>query len=195
MSPTVPDLPHLEEAALAVFDRYVAGAEFYLEYGCGGSTVHATRIGAKKVVSVDSSLEWISAVKAKIHGQCDVTLVHCEIGAVEEWGRPKDKRSIATYHTYMSTPWDIALNYESGPTVILIDGRFRVSCFLYSLLCSKLGTVILFDDYAERKNYHVVEKFCAVREYHGRLAVFEVTKEFSLPLITSTISMYSIVPD
>lgn len=49
----------------------------------------------------------------------------------------------------------------------MIDGRFRVACFLYSLLCAETGTVILFDDYSLRFRYHLVEDFCPKVESHG----------------------------
>ena len=60
------------------------------------------------------------------------------------------------------------------PDVVLIDGRFRVACFLTSLLKSKVGAVIIFDDYSDRNHYHVVEEFVEVSHLEQRQAIFVV---------------------
>jgi hypothetical protein len=36
------------------------------------------------------------------------------------------------------------------PDLVLIDGRFRLACFLHPLLAAAPGTPILFDDYTNR---------------------------------------------
>ena len=63
--------------------------------------------------------------------------------------------------------------------VILIDGRFRVACFLYCLLKSKEGSFIFFDDYINRSYYHVVEDIIPAFDLCGRQAVFQVPKKFN----------------
>lgn len=47
--------------------------------------------------------------------------------------------------------------------MVLVVGRFRVACFVYSLLCAQTRTIILFDDYANREHYHAVEEFSRPR--------------------------------
>ena len=59
-----------------------------------------------------------------------------------------------------------------SPDVVLIDGRFRVACFLYALIHTKPGTVIIFDDYADRPEYHVVEEVISPVEVDQRQAKF-----------------------
>lgn len=50
--------PHLGKSGLFVFEDYVSKANGYLEYGSGGSTLTAQRLGAKHIISVDSSKAW-----------------------------------------------------------------------------------------------------------------------------------------
>jgi len=191
----VPDIPHLEQEALALFDRYVSNVGCYLEYGAGGSTVRAAQLGAQHVVSVDSSREWVKAVRASVGDRSQIYLLHCDIGIVGAWGRPTDQQGLRGYHAYMSLPWSSARRKTLTPNMVLIDGRFRVACFLYSLICAQPGTIILFDDYVNRERYHVVEEFCRPTSLHGRMALFTVDKGFALEDIVARIAEYSIISE
>jgi hypothetical protein len=188
----VPTIPHLESEGLAVFDRYVSGTSCYMEYGAGGSTLRAEQLHAAHIISVDSSHEWVLAVGSAMGFPPCLDLIHCDIGEVGAWGRPRNMRGLYNYHFYMSKPWEVARNKSLTPAVIMIDGRFRVSCFLYSLLCAKPGTIILFDDYAKRNHYHVVEAFCVPHQVCGRMAIFQVGIGYALPEIVARIAEYSI---
>lgn len=56
---------------------------------------------------------------------------------------------------------------------MLIDGRYRVACFLATCIYAKKETIVLFDDYEQRKQYHTVEKlFEKVDVIDDRMAVF-----------------------
>lgn len=190
----VPEFPHLESEGLAAFERHALAASCYLEYGAGGSTLHAVRMGVPHVVSVDSSKEWVNAIQRELPGAIHVNLLYCDIGQVGAWGRPTDDEGLHVYHTYMTAPWKMARDKMLDPQLIFIDGRFRVACFLYSLICASPGAVILFDDYMNRSHYHVVEEFCIRQENYGRMALFQVEKKYSLPAIVARIAEYSIIP-
>ena len=60
------------------------------------------------------------------------------------------------------------------PDLVLIDGRFRVACFLHSRLAAEAGTPSLFDDYTNRPQYHLVEEFCPNEQTEGREALFRL---------------------
>lgn len=65
--------------------------------------------------------------------------------------------------------------YGFSPDLVLIDGRFRVACLLTALLKAKAGTVILFDDYLNRRElYGRVEDLLLMRKQIGRMAEFVV---------------------
>lgn len=190
-----PPSPHLEDDAIIIFDYYVAGVDCYLEYGAGGSTLRAKYLDAKNIISVESSLVWANKIKSSLSSSSNVDLIYCDIGAVGEWGRPNDLHGLSNYHSYMSKPWAVAKQKSLSPRLVLIDGRFRVASFLYSLLCAKKDTIILFDDYTNRAHYHIVEKFCSPLETYGRMALFKVKKDFMLPEIVASIAEYSIISD
>ena len=187
--------PHLGKDGLAVFERYVSNASCYLEYGSGGSTLRAHSLGAKHIISVDSSKDWIQSIATKIDKPLTTDLLYCNIGSIGNWGKPINDDGIKNYHQYMAAPWKVAFDKNLDVDLIMIDGRFRVACFLYSLLCAKPGTIILFDDYTLRLRYHVVEEFCKKGKNYGRMAEFTVEKNYNLPDLVARISEYSIVKD
>jgi hypothetical protein len=63
------------------------------------------------------------------------------------------------------------------------------------LLCARPGTAILFDDYAERPQYHVVEQFCRREALHGRMAQFQAGGPVMGPDIAKAFAKYSIQVD
>jgi aminoglycoside N3'-acetyltransferase len=58
---------------------------------------------------------------------------------------------------------------------VLIDGRFRVACFLATCASIKKETTVLFDDYESRTHYHLAEKlFDKIDGIDNRMAVFKI---------------------
>ena len=68
-------------------------------------------------------------------------------------------------------------NHKFKPNFILIDGRLRVLCFLVSLKRCSPGTKIIFDDYASRKYYHIVEELIKPKFNDGRQCLFEINNK------------------
>ena len=63
------------------------------------------------------------------------------------------------------------------PDFILVDGRYRVACALESArprVYARASSKLLFDDYALREQYHVVEKYIGPPQRIGRAALFTV---------------------
>ena len=79
--------------------------------------------------------------------------------------------------------------------VILIDGRFRVACFLFSLINAKEGSILILDDYVNRSHYHVVEEVLEVHKYCGRQAVFRVPRVFNKQLAQELLNNFTYVFD
>ena len=84
---------------------------------------------------------------------------------------------------------------EISPDLVLIDGRFRVFCFLTTVKLAPVGTKILFDDYINRPLYHVVEEFCEKIETCGRQALFEVSQSAKKKVTDETLTTFQNVID
>ena len=148
-------------------------AKVYLEYGCGQSTVWMANNTEALVFSVETDSSWIDAVRGSIDQKRleTVQLHHINLGETGDWGQPKNYDYMDRFENYPMGFW--ARVYPE-PDLILIDGRFRVACFLATLLNAKIDSVIVFDDYVDRGSYHVVEKFVPLAELCGRQAIFRV---------------------
>jgi hypothetical protein len=193
MSDEVALFPSMDEDGLKYFAQAVAKSECLAEYGCGGSTVYAaTTANLKAIISVDTSKVWVEKVNYQLsRSKSLLILLHCDLGEVEDWGYPKSRDKSQDFWRYMVTPWHVAKLNHLTPDLVLIDGRFRVASFLYSLVSADVGTVIMFDDYLNRSEYFIVEKFCPLFERHGRMGVFVVEKNYSVSEIVSVIAQYS----
>jgi len=194
----IPRRPHLAAKALETFERLATGSKCYLEYGCGGSTIFAAdELDVASVVSVESDPRWHHAVLNTVRRKPGpgFHLEHCDIGPVGNWGAPKDRGRIKDFWQYMFTPWEICRQNTLAPDFVFVDGRFRVASFLYSLICAAPDTAIMFDDYTERPNYHIVEKFCALKSTAATAAIFCRPQELDIPEITATLARYSIIPE
>lgn len=172
----IAEVPHMEEAGLGVLKDRLRESKCFLEYGAGGSTVLAAKLGLNAIYSVESDQCFLAAVKGAVAAtESDVSLIdhYVDIGPTVEWGNPKDSTKAANWPLYASSIWNRILAEKSvQPDLVLIDGRFRVACFLATLHFAKPGTTILFDDYLDRPHYHVVEKYLKPVSRFGRMAEF-----------------------
>ena len=186
--------PFLDEQGDACFRSIIAYSKCYLEYGSGGSTIYAcAQANVPVVLSVDTDKNWIEKVRHSVAGtRSNLLIDHCDIGEVGAWGKPVSNERIADYWTYMGTPWRRASQHGCVPDLVLIDGRFRVASFLFSLLSAREGTAILFDDYMCRPYYSLVERFCPLKESHGRMGVFIAHKNYSVSELCEVMAQYSI---
>ncbi|MET0896883.1 MAG: hypothetical protein ABWY45_03115 [Mycobacterium sp.] len=153
----------------------------YLEYGTGGSTYMAAKLGVS-FVAVECDLRFLQAVEDKIvrdgySRSAGQTFHYADIGSTGEWGRPVGAVSpqrLENFRRYSDAP---AGCFDDGdlPDLVLVDGRFRIACALKALrmLDGRQGATIAVDDYVERPDYHVIAEFAQLDKYVGRMAVFE----------------------
>lgn len=150
------------------FKKHASGSRVYFEYGVGASTEWVARRTVAEIVAVDTSSEWITRTTRRIRDRPNVDLIWIDLGPVGAWGRPLSTERAAHFVDYVEGPWQTDLS----PDMILIDGRFRVACFLTTLIRAQVGAVIVFDDYKDRTHYHVVERFVKPERMCGRQAIF-----------------------
>jgi hypothetical protein len=151
----------MEESESRLLGDCLAEASYYLEYGCGGSTLLACQSTARMIVSIDSDARWIAKLHENEHvskaaEQGRLVLHHVDIGEVGEWSRPKDETKIRQWPHYYLWPY-LALEIQFD--LVLIDGRFRVECALAAAAFGSPGTIVAIHDYKRRAGYYGVEKF------------------------------------
>jgi hypothetical protein len=166
-------LPPAEAGALR--EAY-EGAQVILEYGSGGSTVLAGGLDGKVVFSVEGDRKWLRMMRRWFRENPPAASVHlhwADIGPVKRWGIPRGEDSFRKWPDYALSVWDRPDFVQ--PDTVLIDGRFRLGCFLATLMRLSGPAVVLFDDYFPRKPYRAAEEFAAPVARIGRMARFEVT--------------------
>lgn len=155
---------------------------YYLEFGSGYSTLLASKNPDISIVSMESDQEYLNFLQEKIRSQginlSNIAFVHLDIGPTKEWGWPSSALNASVFPNYAVGAMSKLKLKEFTPDLILIDGRFRVASFLWSLLMFPKA-VILFDDYLERDYYHVVEEVLRPKEKVGRIAIFKAPKRIS----------------
>ena len=173
-----------------LFKTYLKKCNIYFEYGVGDSTIWALKNTKSRIISVDTDKKWIDKIDTyKNKKRIDINWIN--LGEIENWGRPKNYRYRKHFIDYISNVW----TYNLKADVILIDGRFRVACFLYSLINAKEGSIIIFDDYTDRAHYHVVEEVIEVYENCGRQAIFKAPKVLNKQLAEELLNNFTYVFD
>lgn len=176
-----PQVTFPSEVATYVKKLY-AQASVILEYGSGGSTLLAANMPGKTVISVENDARWAEDMHSWIANASlpsKPRIYPVDVGETGKWARPKNARHWKKFHTYPLKVWDEP--YFEQPDVILIDGRFRIACFVTAYLRSTKPVIVLFDDYVDRPHYHVVERLLAPTEYVGRMARFDLQPLTQLP--------------
>lgn len=171
-----PTLTFIPEVADLVRHHYEK-ANVILEYGSGGSTVMASEMPGKTIYSVESSRVWSKMMRAWFDQEQPASMPMVQrvnVGKTGKWGKPVDNSGFRRYHLYPTSIWDT--EGFKHPDVILIDGRFRVACALTAMLMCTKKTTLLFDDYTERNQYHLLEDFIEPEETVGEMARFTIRK-------------------
>ena len=177
-----------------LFKRVLKNAKTYGEYGCGKSTKWVLNNTNCIIIAVDSSKEWVEEVLSNNESNKHrLNIKYINIGEVKDWGRPIDYSKRESFSMYTDFLWE----KEIKPKLILIDGRFRVCCFLTSLRYADEGTYILFDDYTNRPQYHVIEEYVSRVEECGRQCLFIVppSKEIDFDSLKKDIDIFRYVMD
>jgi len=176
---TCPEEPMLSQPAISILKELATSSKSSLEFGSGGSTVFIAR-HALKVITVESDYIFSGSVKRtlKQNNLGNVEVLDVNIGPVTSGGQPlKQLKWIyrKKWENYATSPWK-QLGSDYVADIIFIDGRFRVSCFIQTLLRNGSNPYyILFDDYRLRTQYHVIESAVTPISYHGDAALFRIS--------------------
>ncbi len=184
MEDDLPELPemHMPSEVAVEVRRAYASADTILEYGSGGTTVFAARETQARLVSVESDKDWADNLRDSLaaHGllRPEIDLRWINIGPTKTWGKPAGTAHWSSFHAYPLQPWQDA---DFAPDLVLIDGRFRLACFAATLINTRIPVTVLWDDYANRPEYHVAETILAPAQVVSRMARFEVQPQSYAP--------------
>ena len=175
--PRLPIAMTPEEATLLA--SLLACSRRYLEFGAGGSTCLAAMTVAESVVAIDSSRQWldrVAAICADDAYRCKPVLVHADIGPLQDWGWPRDESQRSSWPNYHEAIWSHAAVTDTD--TYLIDGRFRIACFMQAALRCRADALIIVHDFANRPNYAEVRQVAREVACAGNLSAFVRRHDF-----------------
>ncbi len=150
--------PLMADAEVALLTSFLRQSRRYFEFGCGGSTFVASRTVAGRVTAVDSSAPWLERMREACRGEggrAELNLIHVDIGPVGELGMPVDPATRDRWPAYYETVWRHPGSLDAD--LFLVDGRFRVACFMKTLLNCSPDAVIMIHDFT-RPYYQVIRQ-------------------------------------
>ncbi len=152
--------PAMRPRETALLTSLLRQSDRVLEFGAGGSTALAIKMGVGKVTSVESDADWIGRLKlddalGRALEEERLELLHADVGPVGALGRPSEKQE--SWPNYARRPWPHV--GDGKLDVVFIDGRFRVACILETALRVSTATIIAVHDFWNRPGYHVVLPF------------------------------------
>lgn len=177
-----------DKEANKFFIQSLKSCSNYAEYGSGFSTFQAHKLGIN-YKSIESSKDWIALMQKK---NKFLNIKYIDIGETTKWswGRPINYSKRDNFIKYAESIFE-----SNDPDLILIDARLRVLCFLVCLKKSSIGTKILFDDYLNRGEYHIVEELILPKKIIGRMAYFEINNRLNSDKIDQLIFKFEYVLD
>ena len=171
-----------------LFKNLILEVKTYFEYGCGKSTEYMYKKSNASIFSIDTNREWATKTLnlSKDINDERLNVKWIDVGDVADWGYPISFEKKQNFVQYANWFWNFGLR----PDLVVIDGRFRILCFLTSIKFASIGTKIIFDDYTNRPFYHVAEEFLKIKDTCGRQALFEVDERSKKLIDESVISEF-----
>lgn len=166
-------LPAMSPREAAFYTANARRSRCVLEYGSGGSTVVAAECDVPLLYSVDSDARWVARLRqhpkiAPLVEAGRAHLLHVDIGPVGNWGKPKSKLSAWKWPRYARRPW---LERDLRPDLVLVDGRFRISCILETLRHAPEARIMVHDFRADKPRVRAVLPFVDVIQVVDKLAM------------------------
>jgi protein O-GlcNAc transferase len=149
-----------------MFYKYLNKASIYFEFGSGGSTYQAClKQNIQKIYSVESDLRWNHKLRQILKNETKVQFIYNEMNArPNTWGYPGKNSIPSQRKKYSDQILIINENERKKIDLVLIDGRFRVACCLKCFGVVSDDCVIVFDDFLDRPNYHIVLNYYDIIE-------------------------------
>lgn len=173
------------------FRHFAEHSAKYIEFGIGSSTIYASAQDHLSLFAVETDLIFVERVRKRCADRSNVQISHVDCGPVKAWGRPASYASFDNFSLYINRPTEAMPDAD----LVLIDGRWRVACFLHAMLALRPGCIILFDDYVSREHYAIVEEVVRPKSLCGNQAVFERPKALNSRLANSMLEHFRYVFD
>ena len=186
--------PHLLKCDEKMFYKYLDKCNIYFEYGSGGSTYQASvRKNIKHIYTVESDIIWQNKLKNTIKNS-NITYLFNEMDTgSNKWGYPGKKATDLQKKNYSNKIKELSTSEQDSIDFILIDGRFRVACCLKCHNIINDNCLIAFDDFVNRKYYHVVLNYFDIVEVLNDGIMVILKKKLNINVPQKLIDTYELI--
>ena len=111
------------------------------------------------------------------------------------WGYPSRRCLKSNLINYSEHIRNLCVEERSNIDLVMVDGRFRVACCLKCFDVINDDCYIIFDDFLNRKNYHIILVYYEIVEKteDKRMVILRKKKNVSIP--PDLIKNYELIPD
>jgi len=188
--------PLLSKNDEIIFYKYLDRASIYFEYGSGGSTYQASiRDNIKKIYSVESDIEWQNHLKQNIKKDNVIYMFNEMDTQPKSWGHPGKKATNIQKINYSNHMKSLSKKEQEAIDIVFIDGRFRVACCLKCFDIIKDNCLIAFDDFLNRKRYHIVLEYFDIIEHTSDNRMVILKKKNNMKVSKEIINKYELIKD
>ena len=151
---------------IKLFNKYINNSKYYLEFGSGSSTYHASlKTNLKKIIAVENDIHWFNRVNDFMKNNKKFINLYIDIKTNHNtWGYPindSDKTNWASYSNIVNL---LNPNLLEQLDLILIDGRFRVASILKLYNYINDNCIILFNNFFDRTEYSIILDYYEIIE-------------------------------
>ena len=170
--------PAMRDTEIALLACVLRCSSRYVEFGSGGSSILAAQLVHGEVICIDSSKDWLDKVVVTCveNGFTVPTTLFANIGPVRAFGFPSGTDHAHLWPNYHAEVW--GRDRLTDADAYLVDGRFRIACFLQTMLRCDGNAVVLVHDFSSRPQYHVMRAFAREVARADDLSVFQRNIDF-----------------
>jgi len=188
--------PHLSNNDMNMFYKYLNTARVYFEYGSGGSTYQVSLLdNIQKIYTVESDKEWQDKLLSSISNDKIVFIYNEMDTSPNTWGNPGKNATDHQKINYSNHILNLDIEEQQGIDLVFIDGRFRVACCLKCFDVIKDSCLIMFDDFLNRKQYHIVLNYFEIidKTADNRMVILKKKRNVAIP--PELIHKYELIRD
>jgi hypothetical protein len=189
--------PWLSNNDKIMFYKFLDKATVYFEYGSGGSTYQANiRNNIVKIYSVESDKTWLNKLNEQIQSNKIVFLYNEMDTLPNTLGNPGPKSNKTQWINYSNQIRNLSKDEQSKIDLLMIDGRFRVACCLNCFDIISSDCLIAFDDFLNRKQYHIILDYYDIIEKTNNNRMVILKKKINISSIPEDIKRkYELIRD
>ncbi len=194
--------PHFGETDIHMYYDYLEKASVYFEFGSGGSTYQALiRDNIKKIYTVESDSIWYKNLYNSINKNKTIKKDKLIFSLIDlkckpnNWGNPGIDCKIEDMIKYSDVIQNLTIEEKLSIDLILIDGRFRVACCLKCFSSISDNCLIIFDDFLNRKQYHIILDYFDIIKLTRDKRMVILKKKNCKPPSLDIIKKYELIAD